>query len=732
MVAKALKLTGSSRLTSFTPRALQTSVRRLLKQLCDTLTKYLEESSIEQVRLAYEVAAEAHHGQRRIRGEKYITHPLEVARLLAEVQLDTQGIVAAILHDTIEDTHLTREQIEQQFGGEVAFLVEGVSKVEKESFNDPLEEQAENLRRLIRASSGDIRVLLIKLADRLHNMRTLDSLGEKKRRRISQETMDLYVPLARLLGVDGWQKELEDLSFQYLFPYCSKVIMRDVKRESGKKGKFVNKQAATIHKLLEENGIDANVYGRVKSVYSTYMKMRKNKCRPSMLQDLLAVRVVVQSRDDCYRALGIIHRVYKPLPEGFSDYIAIPKLNGYQSLHTTVRGPGGQAIEIQIRTEEMERFATTGIVSHLQREIETVDVPDGAAPNTRWLDELIKTIDDGSHPDEFVEHVKLSLRPINVYVFTPQSDIVRLPKDSTALDFAYAIHSELGNEAASAVINTHKAALLTVLQNGDVVQIEKARKSQVKENWLQFVVTAKAKRCIRENLQQRSRKDSLARGQKLLDRALKDLKIAPRKVKDEMRDALLATLQEKSWEAVLLSLGLGRRLPEVVARQLTAPYFPGEDNTQNRKQSSPAIHGTEGLAVSYAECCYPIPNDPIVGTVTRGHLIRIHHEECRNVKLHKSAPGRWNKFSWAKDVNSRFSVPISVNSDDKEGMLSKITTVIAQQGINIRDCRLKGAGDEIVNVEFVIDVADENHLAAVLQLLANVPSVHNSQRVATV
>ena len=732
MVAKALKLTGSSRLTSLTPRALQTSVRRLLKQLCDTLANYLEDSSIEQVRLAYEVAAQAHHGQRRIRGEKYITHPLEVARLLADVKLDTQGIIAAILHDTIEDTHLTKELIERQFGEEVAFLVEGVSKVDRENFNDPKEEEAENLRRLILASSGDIRVLLIKLADRLHNMKTLESLSEEKQRRKSQETMDLYVPLARLLGVYGWQKELEDLSFQYLFPYRSKVIMRDVKRESGRQEKFVNTQATKMSKLLKENGVEARVYGRVKSVYSTYLKMRKNKCRPSLLQDLLAVRVIVQSRDDCYRALGIIHRVYKPLPEGFSDYIAIPKLNGYQSLHTTVRGPGGQAIEIQIRTEEMERFATTGVVSHLQREIGIADAHDGTAPNTKWLDELIKTIDDGSHPDEFVEHVKLSLRPINVYVFTPQSDIVRLPKDSTALDFAYAIHSELGNEAASAVINTQKEALHTVLQNGDVVQIEKTKKSHAKENWLHFVVTAKARRCIRENLAQWTRKDSLARGQKLLDKALRDLKVSPRRINDEMREALLATLQEKSWETVLLSLGLGRRLPEVVARQLTAPYFPGEDNSDGGRQSSPAIHGTEGLAVSYAECCYPIPNDPIVGTVTRGNLIRIHHEECGNVKRHKFAPDRWNKFSWAKDVNSRFAVPISVNSDDKEGMLSKITTVIAQQGINIRDCRLKGAGDEIVNVEFVIDVADEDHLALVLQLLAKVPSVHNSRRVAKV
>ncbi len=703
--------------------------KKQLKQLCEAL-HYLSEAQIDEVNKAYRVGAKAHEGQVRLAGYKYIRHPLAVAQLLAELHLDSKTIVAAILHDTIEDTHLTKADMERQFGAEVANLVAGVSKVDKVKFASPEQAQAENFRMLFLAMAGDIRVILIKLADRLHNLETLEVHRLEKRRRIVRETEDIYAPVANMLGMVNWQRQMEDLCFKAIYPKRYETIQKAIQTDiKGGVDQTIKIHVKAVQAMLDEKKIPAEVSGRFKTPSAIHRKMkRKSIRRLNAVQDLFAFRIVVETTDDCYRTLGLIHSRYKPVLGKFDDYIAIPKMNGYQSLHTTVNSEFGRAIEVQIRTKEMHRIAESGIASHLRYKLGGPAKYDEIMPKVDWLNELIHSLEDQEASSEYLENLKLSLFPDYVHVFTPQGDVKRLKKGATVIDFAYAVHSAIGNGAKSATINSQPVAFHTVLQNGDRVKINHSRFSQPDPIWLNYAVTGNARMAIRKSLKQIKRKQVIKMGDRLFRSALKTFGHKYSSLTAEMKEKLIADLNVDQLDDVFYEIGIGERIAAAVVGQIYPDAFASSDMSSAHSNSVP-ISGTEGLGVQFAKCCTPIPRDPIVGLFHLGRGIAIHTEDCPNVRASKIPPEQWAKLYWSRTPKGQFSVSIRVEAEDRKGTLAKISSVISKFEANISYCYINTVDSKIAIMESSIEVSNTRHLEKIMREIEKVPEVIKVNRI---
>ena len=605
------------------------AIRALIK---NKLKDYLSSDAQADFYQAFLCAEQFHRGQTRSSGEAYIHHPIAVARTLAELQMDVRTLMAAILHDVVEDTGATIDHLRKLFGDDVALLVDGVSKIGQIKSRTREQAEAENLRKMIMAMSKDVRVMIIKLADRLHNMRTLETLSAEKRKRISKQTLEVYAPIAERLGLYHWARELQDLCFLYLYPTRHSVISKALKARQGNRKSVVEKLRKSINDTLKGSGIsDFDVKGRRKTVFSIYRKMQKKKRSFVELHDIYGFRIILPSVDDCYRVLGIIHNTYKPIPGRFSDYVAIPKANGYQSLHTVVFGPLGSNIEVQIRTREMNQIAESGVAAHwIYKTGETDEVNKESNHLARqWLLDLLDPAHQTENAVEFLEHLKTDLYPDEVYVFTPKGDIKKMPRGSTALDFAFTVHTGVGMHCTGARINGVLASLPSVLHNGDRVEVITSDNSWPTTTWLNYTVTAKARTQIRNYLKQQTTEDALKLGKRLLAGATKQRLFGRRKIPAKVQSQLLKELGLNNWSELLIDIGLGKRLPDMVARQV-AILREGEVAGETVSQEPLVIRGSEGLLVTYSKCCCPIPGDSIVGNFSAGHGLAIHTSDCPN------------------------------------------------------------------------------------------------------
>jgi guanosine-3',5'-bis(diphosphate) 3'-pyrophosphohydrolase len=694
-----------------------------LRRLVEKLRSYLPTEQIEQIMRAYEFSAEAHEGQTRRSGEPYITHPVAVAQELAEMHLDAQAISAAILHDVVEDTPASIADIEEHFGAEAALLVDAVSKLDQIQFHSRAEAQAESLRKMMLAMIEDIRVILVKLADRLHNMQTLDSMPADKRARIARETLDIYAPIANRLGINRMKIELEDLGFRHLYPFRYRVLDKALKKSKGSQRQIVKKISEEFQRALAAENIEAEIIGREKHLYSIYKKMSEKKRLLGDVVDVYGFRIIVDDVSTCYQLLGLVHGLYKPMPGRFKDFIAIPRVNGYQSLHTTLFGPKGLPLEVQIRTRDMDRVAESGVASHWQYKAEEKT---DATPQRRardWLANLSEIQSSGSS-EEFLESVKVDLFPDKIYVFTPKGDIMPLPKGSTTVDFAYAVHTDVGNRCVAAKIDRNLVPLRTPLQNSQQVEIVTSRGAKPNPNWLDFVRTAKARTAIRQHMKNMRSSESVDLGKRLLDRTLKDLGSSLRKVGKVRMSAALEELGLSSNTELYEQLGLGERLAPLTARFLIGVDDEGqtEDN-----QASLVIAGTEGMVVSYAKCCLPIPGDGVMGYLSSGRGVVVHRNNCGNLINFRKQPEKWIAVDWEKDINLEFASQIQVDTLNKPGVLAEVAATIGDCSSNIEQVSVLGRHEDCSVLSFLLQVRDRKHLA---QIMRNVRNMANVVRVA--
>ena len=692
---------------------------RGLKHLLGALESYLPAEQIDTILQAYEFSAAAHSGQTRMTGEPYITHPVAVARELATMHLDSEAIMAAILHDTVEDTDTSITDIEQQFGTEVASLVDGVSKLDQMQFRSRAEAQAESFRKMMLAMIEDIRVILVKLADRLHNMKTLEAMPRGKRRRIARETLDIYAPIANRLGINRMKVELEDLGFRNLYPMRYRVLEKALRKSKGSQRQIVNRISEEFEKALTAEGIGGDVSGREKHLYSIYKKMAEKKRMLNDVVDVYGFRIIVDDVNTCYTVLGLVHGLYKPMPGRFKDYIAIPRLNGYQSLHTTLFGPKGLPLEVQIRTRDMDRVAESGVASHWQYKAE--DKFD-ATPQRRareWLASLAELQRSGTS-EEFLESVKVDLFPDKIYVFTPKGDIMPLPKGATTVDFAYAVHTDIGDRCVAAKVDRGLVPLRTQLENGQTVEVITSRGAKPNPNWLTFVHTAKARTAIRHHMKQLRSSESIDLGKRLLDRTLKDLGSSLRKIGKVCMNVALEELGLDNTAELFEQLGLGERLAP-----LTARFLLGIDDDGNTavSQASLVIAGTEGMVVSYAKCCHPIPGDDVMGYLSLGRGVVIHRICCRNLINFRKHSEKWITCSWEKDIDREFSSQIHVDTFNKTGVLAEVAATIADCGSNIEQVEVLGRHEDCSVLSFLLQVHDRNHLAQIMRGVRNMPNV---------
>ena len=699
--------------------------------LCKLLEDYMSPEHVSLVREAHTFGEERHKGQFRKSGEPYIYHPLAVARILAELHMDHTTIMAAILHDVIEDTSTARHEIEEKFGSEVALLVDGVSKLSRVHFQSREEQQAESFRKLLLAMTEDLRVIMVKLADRLHNMRTLDSVSDVQRRRVARETLEVYAPIAHRLGINLLRVQLEDLGFQNLYPNRHLVLSKAVRRVTGNRSDLVREIEERLSKALKEEQIQSEVIGRKKNIYSIYNKMRRKHLRFLDVFDLYGFRIIVNSVDECYRALGIIHFVYRPISEQFNDFLANPKVNGYQSLHTTLVGPSGVKIEVQIRTREMHKIAESGIAAHWMYKLGKTRIRPPHVRARDWLGGLMED-QGGLSSLEFMENVKVDLFPEESYMFTPKGRIVRLPKGSTPVDFAYAVHTELGNQCVAARVDNQLAPLGVELRNGQTVEIITARHARPNAAWLEFVRTAKARGNIRHSLKNLRRDEAVKLGQRLLNRSLRELGIPVRKLDEKRLKQVLRQNQAGSLEDLYAGIGLGERLAPLVARQ----FLPADQVVTTSRAAPLAIEGTEGLVVSYARCCNPVPGDVIIGRVSVGRGVVIHRANCPQGKGRK-ADGRKRDtkskqdiidLRWSKRVRGDFRVELLVQAETRRGTLAKMATQIAEVGCNIENVKMPAQNDPVAVTRFLISVEDRDQLARVMRRLKGLEAVQSVSR----
>ncbi len=678
----------------------------------------MPDEQIEQVVQAYDFGANAHDGQTRLSGEPYISHPVAVAQFLADMHMDSQAIAAAILHDVLEDTGTPVAELEAQFGGEIALLVDGVSKLDQIHFTSKAEAQSESFRKMMLAMIEDIRVILVKLADRLHNMITLDAMPREKQARIARETLEIYAPIANRLGINHMKVDLEDLGFRYLYPYRYAVLERTLKRSKGSQRQIVKKISEQLRKAMQNESIEGEVQGREKHLYSIYRKMAERKRLLNDIVDVYGFRIIVNDVNTCYRLLGVVHGLFKPMPARFKDYIAIPRINGYQSLHTTLFGPKGLPLEVQIRTTEMNRVAESGVAAHWQ--YKAIDKT-SATPQVRareWLSKLAEIQQTGSS-EEFLESVKVDLFPDRIYVFTPKGDILPLPKGATTVDFAYAVHTDIGNRCVAAKIDRNLVPLRTTLENSQTVEIITARGAKPNPNWVTFVTTAKARSAIRQRMKNMRTSESTDLGKRLLDRSLKDLGSSLRKVgKVRMREAL-DELGLTDTNELFGQVGLGERLAPLTARFL-AGVTDADDKSD---QASLVIAGTEGMVVSYAKCCYPLPGDDVMGYLSSGRGVVIHRTSCGNLANFRKQPEKWLAVTWEENVDKEFSSQIQVDTANKTGVLAEVAAMIADSHSNIEQVSVLDRHEDCTVLTFLIQVKDRIHLAQIMKNVRKMPNV---------
>jgi len=692
---------------------------RGLRHLLETLESYLPAELIEVVGRAYEFGANAHEGQTRMSGEPYITHPVAVAQFLADMHMDAQAICAAILHDVVEDTAASLQDIEESFGAEIATLVDGVSKLDQIHFHSRAEAQAESFRKMMLAMIEDIRVILVKLADRLHNMSTLDAMPREKQARIARETLEIYAPIANRLGINHMKVDLEDLGFRHLYPFRYAVLERALKRSKGSQRQIVKKISEQIRKAMDEADIDGEVSGREKHLFSIYKKMAEKKRLLGDVVDVYGFRIIVGDVNTCYQVLGLVHSLFKPMPGRFKDYIAIPRINGYQSLHSTLFGPKGLPLEVQIRTSEMDRVAESGVAAHWQYKAEDKSTATPQRRAREWLANLLEIQQSGSS-EEFMESVKVDLFPDKIYVFTPKGDIMPLPKGSTTVDFAYAVHTDIGNRCVAAKIDRTLVPLRTVLQNSNTVEIITARGAKPNPNWVTFVATAKARSAIRQYMKNMRTSESVDLGKRLLDRSLKDLDSSLRKVgKVRMKEAIAEIGLSDSIE-LFEQLGLGERLAPLTARFLIGAGA-GADNEPSA--ASLAVAGTEGMVVGYAKCCYPIPGDEVMGYLSSGRGVVIHRNSCGNLINFRKQPEKWIAVTWENDIDRDFSSQIQVDTESKTGVLAEVAATIADSDSNIEQVSVLDRYEDCTVLTFVLQVKNRKHLADIMRNVRSMPSV---------
>jgi len=690
-----------------------------VRRLVETLQSYLPDEQLAQITAAYEFGANAHSGQTRKTGEPYITHPVAVAQELAEMHLDAQAIIAAILHDTVEDTSASLEDIAERFGSEVALLVDGVSKLDQIQFRSRAEAQAESFRKMMLAMIEDIRVILVKLADRLHNMQTLGAMPIDKKKRIARETLDVYAPIANRLGINRLKVQLEDLGFRHLHPFRYRVLETALKKSQGSQRQIVKKISEEFGTAMADENIEGEVVGRQKHLYSIYNKMAEKKLLLSDIVDVYGFRIICDDVGSCYQVLGIVHGLYKPMPERFKDYIAIPRINGYQSLHTTLFGPKGLPLEVQIRTRDMDRLAESGVASHW---IYKADEKSDGSPQRRtrqWLANLEELHQSGTS-EEFLESVKVDLFPDKVYVFTPKGDIMPLPKGSTTVDFAYAVHTDVGDRCIAAKVNRGLVPLRTELRNSQSVEIVTSRGAKPNPNWLTFVRTAKARTAIRQHMKNLRSSESVDLGKRLLDRSLKDLGSSLRKVGKIRMASALEELGLKDNSELFEQVGLGERLAPLTARFLAGAGKDGEDEDNT---ASLIIAGTEGMVVSYGKCCYPIPGDDVMGYLTAGRGVVIHRNQCGNLSKFRKQPEKWISVNWQKDIDRDFNCQIQIDTKNKPGVLAEVATTIGDGGSNIEQVEVMGRHDDCSVLSFLLQVKDRTHLARIMRSVRNMKNV---------
>jgi len=697
-----------------------------LAEFTGNLARYLKPPDIERIEEAYQFSGKAHEGQYRDSGEPYVSHPLAVAGILADWHLDPQALMAALLHDVMEDTKVSKAEISRRFGKPVAELVDGLSKLDKIEFQSQQDAQAENFRKMLLAMARDVRIILIKLADRLHNMRTLGAVPPAKRRRIARETREIYAPIANRLGLNSLYQELQELAFSHLHPLRYRVLAKATKSARGNRRQVVGKILAAIKQRLSEAGIKAEVSGREKHLYSIYKKMLEKNLSFSQVLDIYGFRVVVEDAPSCYLALGALHGLYKPVPGKFKDYIAIPKVNGYQALHTTLFGPFGTPVEIQIRTRDMHRVAEAGVASHWLYKNSDAGLNEVQHKTHSWLQSLLDIQSESGDAAEFLEHIKVDLFPDEVYVFTPKGKIMALPRGATAVDFAYAVHTHIGNRCVATKINYELVPLRSELKNGDRVEIITAAHANPNPAWLNYVKTGKARSHIRHFLKTMHYQESVDLGETLLNQALRALNAELAEISDEQWEKLLRDITAKSRPELLADIGLGKRLAAVVARRLLAA---SEQALAEGNAGPIVIRGSEGMAVQFAKCCRPIPGDTIIGSIKKGQGIVVHTHDCPTAAKSRTEPDKWLDVEWAPEPARLFDVGIHVTVVNQRGVLAKVAGAIAADGANIDNVSMDEDRSAHTNMHFTLQVADRQHLARIKRGLRRIPEVIRIARV---
>ncbi|MBK8569196.1 MAG: bifunctional (p)ppGpp synthetase/guanosine-3',5'-bis(diphosphate) 3'-pyrophosphohydrolase [Nitrosomonadales bacterium] len=697
------------------------------EMLLQEVSTYLKPKDVEHIRQALKFSGEAHEGQLRKSGEPYISHPIAVARILTPLHLDAQAIMAALLHDVVEDTHISNEEVANIFGKAVAELVDGLSKLDKIEFQTKEDAQAENFRKMLLAMARDVRVILIKLADRLHNMRTLTSMSREKCERIARETMEIYAPIANRLGLNVIYQELEDLGFKYLYPKRYEVLSKAIKVARGNRREVVGKIQEAIRQRLEEHHIAAQIQGREKHLYGIYQKMQAKSLAFAQVQDIYGFRVMVDDVPSCYLALGALHALYKPIPGKFKDYIAIPKANAYQSLHTTLFGPFGTPIEVQIRTQEMHKIAEAGVASHWLYKAAQTPFNDLHKKTHQWLQSLLESLSQSGDSVEFLEHLKVDLFPDEVYVFTPKGKILALPRGATAVDFAYSVHTDIGNSCVAVKVNFELAPLRVEMKNGDRVEIITATNAHPNPAWLSYVVTSKARSQIRHALKTMHFDESSALGERLLNQALSSLGLKKQDIDNSRWEKLLKDTGVKSREEIFSDIALGLRLNMVIARQLARI---GEAGTQEHPTPNGLITilGTEGMAVQFAKCCRPIPGDPIIGIIKKGQGLVVHIHDCPVLCKGRGGMDKWLDVAWDRHINRPFEVSIKLIVANQRGVLAKAAAAIADAESNIENVHFTNEGN-YTTLYFTLQVSNRIHLANVMRGLRGIPEVIRITRI---
>lgn len=696
--------------------------------LFDAAALYLRPEDVDTIRRAFAFSRAAHCGQTRKSGEPYITHPIAVAKILTDWRIDSQGLCAALLHDVMEDTGVAKLTLAEHFGKSVADLVDGLSKLEKLEYQTREAAQAENFRKMVLAMAQDIRVIIVKLADRLHNMSTLDAMREDKRQRIAQETLDIYAPIANRIGLNKVYRTLEDLSFQHLHPHRYQVILKAIHAARGNRRELVDKILENIEVRLEEVKIQSRIKGREKNLYSIYRKMQEKHLSFSEVLDIYAFRVVVQDIPSCYLALGVLHSLYKPIPGKFKDYIAIPKGNGYQSLHTTLFGPYGTPIEIQIRTQEMHRIAETGVASHWMYKSGDASIDQAQQRTHQWLQDILDIQAESGDAIEFLEHIKVDLFPDEVYVFTPKGKIMVLPQGSTAVDFAYAVHTDIGHRCTGAKVNHEMVSLRTRLKNGDQVEVITAPHAKPNPSWLGFVTSGRARSHIRNFLKGMHREEAVELGERLLVQSVNSLSTRGFTLDAEVWEMYLREFAERGHTRldVLSDIGTGKQLPVVVASRLLE--IAGEALGTSVRSGPITIRGTEGASLQFSPCCNPIPGDVVVGTVNKGQGVLVHRHDCPNA--HKIDAEKLLDMEWDLGQPALFGVPVLVLAKSERGALASVAAAITDASANIESVDMQDAhsGEGYVQIRFRLQVEGVAHLDTVLLGIQSQPAVVRATR----